>query len=102
MKETTQSFIGTSFHRHTIQASVEDLFAILGKPYDEENTGKDKTNFEWVAETESGKVFTIYDWKEYRPISRTEGITWHIGGHSAMDTSEALQELEEALSSIAK
>ena len=102
MKETTQSINGTSFHRHTFQGSVEDIIAILGEPKWKDNTGEDKTNFEWIAETESGKVVTIYDWKEYRPISRTEEISWHIGGHSAMDTSEALQEIEKALGSLVK
>lgn len=102
MKETTQSINGTSFHRHTFQGFVEDIIAILGEPKWEDNTGEDKTNFEWIAETESGKVVTIYDWKEYRPISRTEEISWHIGGHSAMDTSEALQEIEKAIGSLVK
>lgn len=102
MRKTTQSITGTSFHRHTFQASVEDIIAILGEPTCKDNTGEDKTNFEWIAETESGKVFTIYDWKEYRSISQTEEISWHIGGHSAMDTIEALQEIEKALHSLVK
>jgi len=102
MRKTTQSTNGTSFHSHEFLASVEDIIAILGEPLWEDNTGEDKTNFQWEAETESGKVFTIYDWKEYRPISRTEEISWHIGGHSAMDTSEALQEIEKAIGSLVK
>lgn len=91
-----------SFGKHKFEASVEDIIAIFGKPHYEDNTGMRCFNFRWEAETESGKVFAIFDWKEYRPISRTEEISWHIGGHSEMDTSEALQEIEKALHSLVK
>jgi hypothetical protein len=60
----------------------------------EDNTGRDKVNFEWICETKNGTIFTIYDWKEYRRIRLDEEIEWHIGGMSSIDTVKARQELE--------
>lgn len=74
---------GTSFHGIEFTATVDQIVSILGEPSIEENTGEDKVNFEWICETESGKVFTIYDWKEYRRIDRDEPIDWHIGAHGS-------------------
>ena len=68
MKFTTKSTSGTSFFGTTIRTTVNNLIENIGEPTFEENTGDCKVNFEWELETESGKVFTIYDWKEYRPI----------------------------------
>ena len=48
-------------------------------------------------ETESGGVFTIYDWKEYRYFIDTEVIEWHIGGFNKFHTIEAQTELQNAL-----
>ncbi len=85
---------GTSFHNSVILASVNEIIEILGEPQYQSNDGEDKVNFEWDCETEEGDVFTIYDWKEYRPISKDEEIKWHIGGDSRLITSKALKELE--------
>ena len=83
-----------SFHDTTIRASVNELIATLGKPWDQSNNGQEKVNFEWDCKTEDGDVFTIYDWKEYRSISRDEQIHWHIGGHSKVQTSTIADKLE--------
>ena len=102
-KKTIKSAIGTSFHSDTILASVEQLEAILGLATYEDNTGEDKVNFEWDCELESGhqsmhgKVFTIYDYKEYRKLSRTEMIEWHIGGQDKAVTMQAYFELVDML-----
>lgn len=61
------------------------------------NTGDCKVNFEWELETESGKVFTIYDWKEYRSIGWDEEIEFHIGGMNRDSCEEALEELERLI-----
>ena len=98
MKATRKSGGGTSFFNHTIRASVSDLRQILGLPVYDENDGEDKVNFEWVMETESGKVFTVYDWKEYRELKETNIVEWHIGGNDASVTYEAKTEIESALS----
>jgi len=97
MKQTTQSGVGTSFHSVTFKATVNELRGILGKPTCDENTGDDKINFEWVMETESGEVFTVYDWKEYRVISENEEIEWHIGGRNEAATITAKEEIGKAL-----
>jgi hypothetical protein len=93
-KSTNQSTSGTSFHNSVINASVNELIAVLGEPHYQSNDGQDKVNFEWDCETEDGDVFTIYDWKEYRSISKDESIEWHIGGNSGFVTSTAVEEVE--------
>lgn len=97
MRPTEKSTSGTSFHNTTLVATINDLKKVLGPPIYENNTGDDKTNFKWEGETESGKVFTIYDWKEYRRLSNTEDVRWHIGGYNFMDTREAYDEIIDAI-----
>ena len=92
-RKTKKGASGTSFHDTVLKCSVNDLIAIFGEPTREDNTGDDKVNFEWICETEEGDVFTVYDWKEYRPISKTETIEWHIGGMSSRVTERALAEI---------
>ncbi len=100
MKQTNKSANGTSFHDTTFFASVSDLRKILGEPYSEQNDGSDKCNFDWTMETEDGTIFTVYDWKEYRPLEENEMIEWHVGGRSGADTEKALNEIADALNSI--
>ena len=95
-KKTYQSTDGTSFHGVTIRASVDQLAKAFGEPYDN-NTGDDKVNFEWEMETDEGEVFTIYDWKYYRPLSSDEFVTWHIGAKSKLVSWDAERELLKAL-----
>jgi hypothetical protein len=96
-KKTYKNVDGTSFHGVTIRATVEQLTNAFGEP-DDNNTGEDKVNFVWDMETEEGKVFTIYDWKEYRKISDTEVIEWHIGANSKMVSLDAKDEITRELS----
>ena len=97
MKNTTTSTCGTSFFSDTILTSIEQLEKINLFPSCEQNDGKDKTNFEFDCETEQGELFTIYDWKEYRPIERDEMIEFHIGAFTKQVSERAKQELTEAL-----
>lgn len=97
MKQTDKSADGTSFHNHTFTATVDDLRNVLGQPQFESNDGEDKNNFDWIMETEDGEPFTVYDWKEYRPLAEDEVIEWHIGGRSGLTTEKALLEIREAL-----
>ncbi len=90
----------TSFHGDVFMATVEDLLAILGKPAYENNTGHDKTNFDWTMETADGEVFTVYDWNEYKPLDHDESIEWHIGGHDGNATGNGLSEIAEALNNL--
>jgi len=100
MKATTKSAFRTSFHGTTIIASVTDLRQILGLEQYEANDGNDKTNFEWIMETDNGDVFTVYDWKEYRVLDEDELIEWHIGGHSSLSTDLAVNEIAGALNEL--
>lgn len=99
MKPTTKSTGGTSFHNTVIHCSVDTLYKVLGEPYYSGNDGTDKTNYDWDMETDDGEVFTVYDWKEYRPLDKHETIEWHIGGMSKRITDKAAREIETAINS---
>lgn len=96
-KKTYQSTDGTSFHGVVIRATVEQLKNALGDPSMAWNTGDDKVNFEWEMETDEGEVFTIYDWKEYRPIGLDEMVNWHIGSKSKLISEIGVNEVIKAL-----
>jgi len=100
MKPTKKDVNGTSFHNTTINCSVSTLRKVLGEPYDENNSGEDKVNFEWIMETDNGDVFTVYDWKEYRVLNENETIEWHIGGHNQNVTEDAKYEFRNAIAKI--
>lgn len=91
---------GTSYHGITLTASVNELVNVLGEPTYEDNTGEDKVNFEWERETITGNIFTVYDWKEGRAISKDNQIEWHIGGFNSLDEMQAKEEIKAALKSI--
>lgn len=96
-KQTNQSPNGTSFFDITIMATPAQLKEAFPESWYGDNDGSDKTNYDFTLETESGKVFTIYDWKYYRPLNDNEMVEWHIGGHDAMTTIEAAGEVAEIL-----
>ena len=100
MHQTTKSPSGTSFHGEAFRASVSDLRQILGVPADANNSGQDKTNFEWVMETETGDVFTVYDWKHYRPLDENEIVDWHVGSRTPRGSQIAVNEIASALDTI--
>ncbi len=95
-KKSYKDTNGTSYHDTTISATVNQLTAAFGEPYDN-NTGEDKVNFVWDMETDEGEVFTIYDWKEGRPLRSDEFVTWHIGAKSESDSRIAQRELLKKL-----
>lgn len=98
-KKSWKLTAGTSFFDSTVTASLSDLIAKLGLPDYSDNSGKNKYNFEWVMETEKGDVFTIYNWKEYRPIEEDELITWHVGAYNREISDAAADEINDMLSS---
>ena len=100
MKKTNKSASGTSFHDTTISLTVHTLRKLLGTPVYDNNTGRDKVNFEWDMETDDGDVYTVYDWKEYRVLDEHEIIKWHIGGHNKTVTEQAKDEMLDALGEI--
>ena len=100
MKQTEQSVTGTGFFGTVLVATVNDLKKVLGKPIYNTNDGEDKINFEWHGETESGDIFTVYDWKEYRPLSSTEDVRWYVGGKNHYVTMQAHEEIIQAIIKI--
>lgn len=96
-KLSTKEIIYTSYHNDTVTCSVNDLKTILGEPEYENNTGKDKINFQWICETDKGDVFTIYDFKEHRKLNGDEYIEWHIGGYDKDVTYQAKIELNDMI-----
>jgi len=96
-KDTKKSSGGTSFHGTTIRTTAGKLKKLFPNSYYAQNDGEDKTNYDFTLETEDGDVFTIYDWKEYRPINDNETIEFHIGGNSSTVTVKAKNELIQML-----
>jgi hypothetical protein len=97
VKHTSKSPSETSFHGTTIKTTVGRLKELFPNSYDEQNDGSDKTNYDFTLETSTGDVFTIYDWKEYRPIQDDEIIDFHIGGFNSTVTKQAKNELIQML-----
>ena len=100
MKPTNQLTSGASFHDDIFTATVKELREILGPPSKSENKGKDKANFIWNLETESGRPFTVYDWKLYRVIDENEVIDWNVGGFRGADTMIGAEEIKNALENL--
>ncbi len=85
--------VSSSYHKVTIVTTPRDLIKICTKyaiPYIEQNTGRDKVNFEFEFETESGVYFTVYDWKEYQPLKIDNEYEFHIGGVNTLDCLDGL------------
>ena len=93
--QTRKNANGTSFHGTTISTTVGRLKELFPY-YDSQNDGTQKSNYDFTLEN-NGEVFTIYDWKEYRPIKDDEVISFHIGGHSVDVTENAKRELMKLL-----
>ena len=102
MRKTTKSPSGTSFHDTTIRTTIHTLLKLLGQPTIVDNTGLDKTNYEWEMETSDGDVFTVYSWKEYKILHEHEIIEFHIGGKSKAITEQAKNEIYDALESYSR
>ena len=96
MIKTSKSTSGTSFHFDTVTTTKNMLESVLGE-IDYSGDYEDKVQNEWNMELETGEVFTVYDWKEYRPYSNDDVIEWHIGGHDRIVTSQAKQLIEEKI-----
>ena len=97
MKKTTKDQSGTSYYGHTVSCTPNELIKLLGNPQYDDNQGYDKVNLNWICELSDGRIFTIYDWKEYKQLDMNTQVHWHIGGHDENVTLEAKTELEHAL-----
>ena len=96
-KHTRKSAGGTSFHGVTLKATPQQLIDLFPHSVYEQNDGRDKTNFDFTLQTESGKVFKIYDWKEYRPLRMDEVVIWHVGAHNEETSVKGRDEVVEML-----
>ena len=98
IRETRKSTGGTSFHGTVINAKVGTLKTLFPNSYYEQNDGMDKSNYDFTLELEDGDVFTIYDWKEYRPLDDNDVIEFHIGGFNKDVTEKAKEALQKMIS----
>jgi len=93
--------VGTSFHGHTIKASVNQLRKAFGSEDYYVGDVSEKVQYEWIVEHSSDGVkwnaITIYDWKEYRNYSEDEIIEWHLGAREAYISLDAIGEIEDKL-----
>ena len=99
MRNTKQSANGTSFHGDTVRATANQLIAICGEPEYRGDTS-DKSQYDWVMETEFGQVFTIYDWKEYRNFGMDEVLEWHVGANDSYTAGVGATELYSAVEEL--
>lgn len=101
MKKTI--FQTSWYSGENIETTAKKLIQLAKKldaPYLENNTGEDKTNFDFDFEASDGSYFTVYDWKEYRPIKKDEIINFHIGCNNKTDIYFVLNELKNELSKL--
>ena len=84
---------GTSFHNVTIRCTANQMNRVIGEAQWGDNDGRDKVNFDWICETNRGAVFTVYDWKFYRPLDLDEEVEFHIGALSSGVAQTAREEL---------
>jgi hypothetical protein len=96
ISRSTKSVSGTSFHGHTITATLDQLKSKLGKPSYSTKDSHEKVQNEWDLEID-GHVFTVYDWKEYYIIRGNDTVEWHIGAHSSLVSGYAQREMIELL-----
>ena len=88
----------TSFHGTVIITTPNKLIGVadkLGAKYYDQNDGKDKTNFDFEFLTDEGDVFTVYDWKEYRPLGMDEWTEFHIGAIDKRISDQGAYELKQ-------
>jgi len=83
-KETAMRIkTGSGFHGYCPDGvTYARLVALFGEPtFTAEDSGDGKVRVEWVLRDSRGRIATIYDWKDDRPIETLTGDDWHIGSH---------------------
>ena len=100
MLKPVANFESTSYHGHDIRTTPNQLIKLAEKydiEYDFNNTGEDKTNLDIEFMTKDGVVFTVYDWKEYKPLFMDVNYDFHIGAKSSYNAMKAQGELRKEL-----
>jgi hypothetical protein len=88
---------------HTIITKPRKLIELAKKvnaEYFNDNDGSDKSNFDFIFLNSEGNVFTVYDWKEYRPLDLDENVEFHIGAHNNENASQGVIDLNKALDQL--
>jgi len=70
---------GTSFHDVIVEASLERLLRLFGKPAYEDIDGK--VTREWILKGPRGEYVTVYDYK----YDGASAGYWHVGGKNKLD-----------------
>ena len=86
----------SSFHGQTVTTTVNKLIKAIGEPMYVDNSGEDKSNYDFSFMVQDFEAF-VYDWKEYRRIGPNELIDFHIGTDTPMQSLIAKEELEQLL-----
>lgn len=98
---TSVNYTSTSYHNVDITTTPSKLIELceeLDIEYYEDNTGEDKTNFDFdFYVPEKDLYFTVYDWKEYQPLNLDSSYKFHIGAKDTMSSLEAKEILTEFL-----
>ena len=102
IKRTDKSANGTSFHHVTFYTTPQKLIDHLGEPDYFWNDGTDKVNLEYTFELADGRVFTLYDWKEYRPLRMDTYYEFHIGANDFITSAEGKEALETIINTQLK
>ena len=89
-----KKMFGTHFTGLVVKTSVKAIREILGDEVESSNDGQDKTNFDFVFELNYKTVFTMYDWKMYRPIELDEIVEFHVGTKENIDKYDVKLALE--------
>jgi hypothetical protein len=63
-----------------LQGHVSLTYSDIKEAFGEGFSDGEKVTQEWVFESDTGAVFTLYDWKN--DSTPTCEYRWHIGGHS--------------------
>jgi hypothetical protein len=83
----------TSYHGVDIRTTPFKLIQLCEKydiPFFTQNDGEDKTNFDFAFNYNDELKFFVYDWKEYRPLSLSEYVDFHIGTTDRNESDKAL------------
>ena len=90
----------TSYHFVTIGSTIEKLTKALGQPiYLDLEADNEKVQAEWEIQL-NGKPHYIYSWKEYRTLTETEFISFHVGSYDFNSSIDVKNHVKNLLSNL--
>ena len=93
----------SSYHGVNINTTPFKLIQLCEKydiPFFTQNDGEDKTNFDFAFNYNNELKFYVYDWKEYRPLSLSEYVDFHIGAIDEVKSYKALEVLKKEIQQL--